>query len=99
MPWFGFASMIMMAIPFGIIGAIFGHLFMGYSLTMLSLFGLVALSGIVVNNSLLIIAFINSAIESGKTPAKSCYKRLYLILDDIVSWLSGSTPANDTPDQ
>jgi multidrug efflux pump subunit AcrB len=62
---------IMMAIPFGIIGAIFGHLFMGYSLTMLSLFGLVALSGIVVNNSLLLIDFINSAVDSGKTPIEA----------------------------
>jgi multidrug efflux pump subunit AcrB len=52
---------IMMAIPFGIVGAIMGHLIMGYSLTMLSLFGLVALGGIVVNNSLLIIDFINEA--------------------------------------
>lgn len=62
---------IMMAIPFGIIGAIFGHLFMGYSLTMLSLFGLVALSGIVVNNSLLLIDFINSAREAGETPIEA----------------------------
>ncbi|PKL41480.1 MAG: hypothetical protein CVV41_18585 [Candidatus Riflebacteria bacterium HGW-Riflebacteria-1] len=65
---------IMMAIPFGIIGAIFGHLFMGYSLTMLSLFGLVALSGIVVNNSLLMIDAINLAIESGETPFAAAIK-------------------------
>jgi multidrug efflux pump subunit AcrB len=59
---------IMVAIPFGIIGALFGHLIMGYPLTMLSLFGLVALSGIVVNNSLLIIDFINIDIANGATP-------------------------------
>lgn len=65
---------IMMAIPFGIIGAIFGHLLMGYSLTMLSLFGLVALSGIVVNNSLLMIDAINIEIASGKNPFEAAVK-------------------------
>lgn len=58
---------IMAAIPFGIIGALFGHLIMGYPLTMLSMFGLVALGGIVVNNSLLIIDFINIALARGAT--------------------------------
>lgn len=57
---------IMIAIPFGIIGALVGHLVMDSPLTMLSLFGLVALSGIVVNNSLLLIDFINSEVEAGR---------------------------------
>ncbi|MCK4467803.1 MAG: efflux RND transporter permease subunit, partial [Desulfobacterales bacterium] len=43
---------IMMAIPFGLIGAIAGHLVMGLAITMISIFGIVALSGIVVNDSL-----------------------------------------------
>ncbi|MBI9092014.1 MAG: efflux RND transporter permease subunit [Desulfobacterium sp.] len=43
--------LIMMAIPFGVVGAIVGHLVMGYNLSMLSMFGLVALSGVVINGN------------------------------------------------
>ncbi len=56
---------IMTAIPFGLIGAIFGHLVMGKEFTIISLFGIVALSGIVVNDSLILIDFINRAVRSG----------------------------------
>ena len=56
---------IMMAIPFGLIGAIVGHLVMGLTFTMVSIFGIVALSGIVVNDSLILIDFINRAIRNG----------------------------------
>ncbi len=47
--------LIMLAIPFGMIGAVFGHIIMGYNLSLLSMFGLVALSGVVINDSLLLI--------------------------------------------
>lgn len=50
---------IMAAIPLGAVGVVFGHLLLRFDLTMLSLFGFVALSGMVVNNSLLIIDFAN----------------------------------------
>jgi multidrug efflux pump subunit AcrB len=56
---------IMMAIPFGLIGAILGHLVMGLEFTIVSIFGIVALSGIVVNDSLILIDFINRALRSG----------------------------------
>ena len=56
---------IMVAIPFGLIGAIIGHLVMGLHITMLSIFGIVALSGIVVNDSLILIDFINRASRKG----------------------------------
>ena len=56
---------IMMAIPFGLIGAIAGHLVMGLAITMISIFGIVALSGIVVNDSLILIDFINRAARNG----------------------------------
>jgi multidrug efflux pump subunit AcrB len=55
----------MMAIPFGLIGAVFGHLVMGMEFTIVSLFGIVALSGIVVNDSLILIDFINRTERSG----------------------------------
>jgi multidrug efflux pump subunit AcrB len=56
---------IMAAIPFGVIGAILGHLFMGLSVGILSLFGIVGLSGVVVNDSLVLIDFINQARRQG----------------------------------
>ncbi|MCP3874058.1 MAG: efflux RND transporter permease subunit [Desulfobacteraceae bacterium] len=56
---------IMTAIPFGLIGAVLGHYIKDIELTMFSIFGIVALSGIVVNDSLIIIDFINSKIRSG----------------------------------
>ena len=48
---------VMFAIPFGIIGVIFGHLMFGYNLQFLSLIGFLALTGIVVNDSLILVEF------------------------------------------
>ena len=56
---------IMSAIPFGIVGAVIGHLVMGYSLSVLSMFGVVALSGVVVNDSLVLIDFANRKERAG----------------------------------
>ncbi len=50
---------VMVAIPFGIIGAVIGHMLMGYSLSMLSMMGIIALSGVVVNDSLILIDYAN----------------------------------------
>jgi len=52
-------------IPFGIVGAIAGHLFMGMDLSMLSVLGLVALSGVVVNDSLVFVDFVNRTRATG----------------------------------
>ncbi len=52
-------AIIMVSIPFGIVGAIVGHLLLGYSLSLLSMFGIVALSGVVVNDSLVLIDYAN----------------------------------------
>jgi multidrug efflux pump subunit AcrB len=62
---------IMMAIPFGLIGAIMGHLILGMEFTIVSIFGIVALSGIVVNDSLILIDFINRAVRSGMDVEKA----------------------------
>jgi multidrug efflux pump subunit AcrB len=56
---------IMGVIPFGMIGAIFGHWVMGYPLSMMSLMGVIALSGVVVNDSLILVDFVNKAIAKG----------------------------------
>ncbi len=57
--------LIMTAIPFGMVGALLGHLVMGYELSILSIFGIVALSGVVVNDSLLFIHTINTNRQQG----------------------------------
>ncbi|HFC46257.1 MAG TPA: efflux RND transporter permease subunit, partial [Dissulfuribacter thermophilus] len=56
---------IMLAIPFGIIGAILGHMIMGYNLSILSMFGIVALAGVVVNDSLLLVDRANNERRRG----------------------------------
>ncbi len=56
---------IMAVIPFGLVGAIAGHLLMGMSLSMMSVFGVVALTGVVVNASLVLVHYINTRREQG----------------------------------
>ena len=60
-------AIIMAAIPFGIVGAVLGHLVMGYSLSLVSFFGIVALSGVVVNDSLVLIDLANRKRNLGQT--------------------------------
>ena len=57
--------LVMIAIPFGFVGAVWGHLLTGYNLSIMSLFGMVALAGVVVNDSLILIDFINRAVRKG----------------------------------
>lgn len=64
-------AIVMLAIPFGVVGAIIGHVIMGYSLSVISLFGLVALAGVVVNDSLVLIYYANTLRDQGKTPIEA----------------------------
>ena len=56
---------VMSAIPFGIVGAVFGHLLMGVNLSLLSLFGIVGLTGVVVNDSLVLVDATNRIRREG----------------------------------
>ena len=56
---------VMGAIPFGIVGAVWGHVALGFNLSILSVFGIVALTGIVVNDSLVMVDFVNKQREKG----------------------------------
>ncbi|MCK5426882.1 MAG: efflux RND transporter permease subunit, partial [Thermodesulfovibrionia bacterium] len=56
---------IMASIPFGFVGAVLGHIIMGFNLSILSMFGIVALTGVVVNDSLLLINFVNQKRKEG----------------------------------
>ncbi|WP_035387015.1 efflux RND transporter permease subunit [Ferrimonas senticii] len=56
---------IMSVIPFGMIGAVFGHVLLGLDISMLSVFGIIALAGVVVNDSLIMVDFVNQARAQG----------------------------------
>lgn len=56
---------IMSVIPFGVVGAMFGHMVLGMTMSGLSMFGIIAVAGIVVNDSLVMVDFINKARAEG----------------------------------
>ena len=60
-------TIIMSAIPFGFVGAVWGHVLMGVNVSMMSIMGIVALSGVVVNDSLVMVDFINRDRRRGHT--------------------------------
>lgn len=57
--------LIMASIPFGMIGAVWGHAVLGIPITLFSMFGLVALAGVVVNDSIVLVEFINMRVKEG----------------------------------
>ena len=63
---------ILIAIPFGIVGAILGHWLLGYDMSLMSNMGVVALSGVVVNDSLILVVAINEYREKGLSPVAAC---------------------------
>ena len=52
--------MVMLVIPFGVVGAILGHMIMGMNLSIMSYMGMLALSGVVINDSLVLVDFVNN---------------------------------------
>ncbi|MFT5483411.1 MAG: multidrug efflux pump subunit AcrB [Halieaceae bacterium] len=62
---YGQPLIIMGVIPFGIIGAVLGHILMGHAVSMLSLMGIIALSGVVVNDSLIMVEYSNRLVADG----------------------------------
>ena len=59
---------VMLGIPFSIIGAVAGHMLLGYGLSLISMFGIVALAGVVVNDSLVLIVETNRLREEQRVP-------------------------------
>ncbi|MGX9459989.1 efflux RND transporter permease subunit [Shewanella sp. A14] len=83
---------IMSVIPFGMIGALFGHYILGLSMSILSLCGIVALAGVVVNDSLILVDFVNRAREEGKSLMQSaidsgCYRFRAIILTSLTTFV------------
>ncbi len=60
-------TIIMVSIPMGFVGAVAGHLLMGYNLSMMSLIGILALSGVVVNDAIVLLDFANRKRDEGAT--------------------------------
>ena len=87
---------VMAAIPFAIVGAVFGHLIMGYPFTLLSMIGCVALSGIVVNDSIILVDFINRRRAQGggllEAVVLGARSRLRAILLTSITTIAGLTP-------
>ncbi|MBT4882934.1 MAG: efflux RND transporter permease subunit, partial [Glaciecola sp.] len=65
---------IMSVIPFGIVGAIIGHMVLGQSVSVLSICGIIALSGVVVNDSLIMVDFVNRARAEGMSMIDAAMK-------------------------
>ena len=65
---------IMSVIPFGIIGALLGHYLMNIPVSILSIFGILALSGVVVNDSLVLVCRVGDLREEGETLLDACRK-------------------------
>lgn len=92
-----FQPLIVMAvIPFGLIGAVAGHMCLGLPLTLFSVFGMVALAGVVVNDSIVLVDFINQQRASG-TPLRHALEqsgrlRLRAIMLTSVTTIAGLLP-------
>ena len=65
---------VMTAIPFGIVGAVIGHILLGYDLSLVSLMGVIALSGVVVNDSLIMIDYANKRRKEGDSIYKAIHE-------------------------
>ncbi len=87
---------IMVAIPFGLLGAVLGHVIMGLDITLLSLFGMVALTGIVVNDSLVLIDLVNTRVRAGGPILESVFSsardRFRAIFLTTATTVAGMTP-------
>jgi hydrophobic/amphiphilic exporter-1 (mainly G- bacteria), HAE1 family len=87
---------VMTAIPFSFIGILFGHVLFGMDFTILSMLGVVALAGIVVNDSLLLIQATNNEIKAGKSHHDALIagarKRFRQIILTSLSTIGGLTP-------
>jgi multidrug efflux pump subunit AcrB len=87
---------IMAAIPFGLVGAVWGHILLGHDFSMFSLIGVVALSGVVVNDSLVLVDYVNRRRRDGLDLATAIREagsaRFRAILLTSATTFAGLTP-------
>lgn len=93
---YGWPLVVMAAIPFGLIGALLGHLLLGIDLTLLSLFGLFGLSGIVINDSIILVSFYQQLIAKGmdthKALIEASSQRLRAVILTSLTTIAGLAP-------
>ncbi|WP_428244009.1 efflux RND transporter permease subunit [Gynuella sp.] len=87
---------VVIAIPFGLTGALFGHWLLGLNVSLLSLFGLFGLSGIVVNDSIVLISFYHRLRNEGmavkEAAIEAAVQRLRAVLLTSITTVAGLTP-------
>ncbi|MCH9806965.1 MAG: efflux RND transporter permease subunit [Alphaproteobacteria bacterium] len=87
---------VMLIIPFGLVGAIFGHYIMGQALTIISMIGLLGLSGILVNDSIVLVSRINERLATGETLEEAAVggarDRFRAVLLTSLTTVGGLTP-------
>jgi multidrug efflux pump subunit AcrB len=93
---YGWPLVVMCVIPFGLTGALFGHWLLGMDLTVVSLFGLFAVSGIVVNDAIVLVKFYQELREKGMAVEKALVEatvlRLRAVLLTSLTTIAGLTP-------
>jgi multidrug efflux pump subunit AcrB len=93
---YGWPLVVMAIIPFGLVGALFGHYLMGITPTILSMFGLFALSGIVVNDSIILVVFYKHLREKGmavrEAIVEATCQRLRAVLLTSLTTIAGLLP-------
>lgn len=92
----GWPLIVMAIIPFGILGAFIGHWLMGVELTILSMFGLFGLTGIVVNNSIILVSFYQGLRDEGlalrEAIIEASCQRLRAVILTSATTIAGLTP-------
>jgi multidrug efflux pump subunit AcrB len=87
---------VMTAIPFGLTGALFGHWLIGIDVTILSLFGMFGLSGIVINDSIILVKFYQEQLDQGVASRdaliEAACQRLRAVLLTSLTTIAGLTP-------
>ena len=87
---------ILSIIPFGFIGAVLGHIVMDIEMTMFSMFGLIALTGVVINDSIVLVDFINRRVRDGMPLTESLIeagrRRFRPILLTSITTVAGLSP-------
>ncbi|MEE2804630.1 MAG: efflux RND transporter permease subunit, partial [Pseudomonadota bacterium] len=93
---YGWPLLVMLIIPFGLVGALWGHQLMGIDLTILSMFGFFGLAGIVVNDSIILVVFYKQLRESGmaveEAVVNAACQRLRAVLLTSLTTIAGLTP-------
>ena len=93
---YGWPLVVMAIIPFGLLGALAGHWLLGMEMTILSLFGLFGLTGIVVNNSIILVSFYQSLREEGLAQdaaiVEASCQRLRAVLLTSFTTIAGLVP-------